>query len=131
MGWRGKATNSLYAVLRPEEGANDGKSGGVATSRLPGLSKGRDPGGRGRGVGEKGGCGARSRAQPRRSPGLVGAMPASLRQRKAGGRGNRRLRTPGFFRFLFKGAAGEGKEIKKRDLMCAAAPAAKDILCRP
>lgn len=37
---------------------------------------------------------------------------------------------PGFFRFLLKGAAGEGKEIK-RSLMCAAVPAARAILCRP
>lgn len=42
--WRGKATNSLYAVLRPEEGASDRKSGGVATSLTSRLLERKRPG---------------------------------------------------------------------------------------
>lgn len=117
-GWRGRATNSLSAALRARDGGRGGT--GRSEGRLPSPTsrplERKGPGGRGRGVGERGGCGAGARAQQRRSRGLVGAVPASLGQRKARGRGEPeapgRRRAP--FGFYSKGAAGEGQGRKRK-----------------
>lgn len=110
----------------PRFGPKRGRGGpGGAEGRLQVLTswplERKRPGGRGRGVGERGGCGAGSGAQQRRSRGLVGAVPASLGQRKARGRGRReapsRRRAPfGFCSKVRRG--GGGNKAERLDVCC-------------